>query len=80
MCGPVYVAYHAITTQVCCGQLTGDLPQPEEQRIYRDMNPCNPEMKLLYVTPEKVLYLDIGHEMAGVHVLSPTRKLTYLKD
>ena len=40
--------------QVCCGQMTGDIPLPEEQRIYRDMNPSNPEMKLLYVTPEKV--------------------------
>ena len=40
--------------QICCGQLTGDIPLPEEQRMYRDMNPCNPEMKLLYVTPEKV--------------------------
>ena len=53
--------------QVCCGQLTGDIPLPEEQRIYRDMNPSNPEMKLLYVTPEKVYTYAYGTYVDLVH-------------
>lgn len=74
-----YVAYNAIIAQVCCGQLTGDLSQPEEQRIYRDMNPCNPEIKLLYVTPEKVFIWTLVRDGCSACVVAHSEVDTFIQ-
>lgn len=58
--GGLYIVYLELyqiffSVQIAAGQLSSDMDQSQSDQIYRKMYYKNPEITLLYVTPEKVL-------------------------